>query len=373
MNPFVETPDWGWWIIGYFYLGGIAAGAYFTATLIDLLGGEDNHELARPGYWIAFPLIMVCGLFLTLDLTQPERFWHMLFKSETVHRALDAGWPAPGEGWSLIWDAFLLKYWSPMSVGSWALTVFGLCSFLSLLGSLRQTGLMSWLFRRSLFAKVFQVIGSAVGFFVASYTGALLTATNQPFWSDTTWIAPLFLASAASTGIAVMLLLNRLRHAPNPESLHNLDRADLWTLGLEAAVFMGFLGSLGAFIGPVLNTWQGLVMIVGTPLLGLLLPLMLHVRFGGPGRQTAVAAAVFALMGGFLLRYGAVTTPPALLDHLKVARGGWETPVQELVSRFSPEADRQPGKSRGADPLNRPNPDDPDEVNPPSKVFIKKR
>src|SRR5262249_23833848 len=163
-------------------------------------------------------------------------------------------------------------------------TVFGLCSFLSLLGSLWPTGLLSWLFRRSLLAKVFQVIGSTVGFFVASYTGALLTATNQPFWSDTTWIAPLFLASAASTGIAVMPLVNSRRRAPTPESLHNLDRADLWTLGLEAAVFMGFLGSLGTFLVPVLNTWQGLVMIVGTPLLGLLVPLMLHLRFGGLGR-----------------------------------------------------------------------------------------
>src|SRR5262249_8307341 len=28
MNLFVEDPEWGWWIILYFYLGGIAAGAY---------------------------------------------------------------------------------------------------------------------------------------------------------------------------------------------------------------------------------------------------------------------------------------------------------------------------------------------------------
>ena len=34
MNLFVADPHWGWWIILYFYLGGIAAGAYFTATLI---------------------------------------------------------------------------------------------------------------------------------------------------------------------------------------------------------------------------------------------------------------------------------------------------------------------------------------------------
>ena len=48
-------------------------------------------------------------------------------------------------------------------------------------------------------ANVLQALGCVAGFFVASYTGALLSATNQPMWSDTVWLAPLFLASAAST------------------------------------------------------------------------------------------------------------------------------------------------------------------------------
>src|SRR5438477_3470604 len=110
MNVFVADPYWGWWIIGYFYLGGIAAGAYFMATLIDLIGGERDRELARIGYWIAFPLVVVCGLFLTLDLSRPERFWHMLFKSEVVHEALRQGWPLSAAGWQTFVHAPILKY-----------------------------------------------------------------------------------------------------------------------------------------------------------------------------------------------------------------------------------------------------------------------
>src|SRR6516225_1045945 len=113
MNPFVADPEWGWWIILYFYLGGIAAGAYFTATLIDLWGSKDNRELARVGYWVAFPLVGLCGLFLTVDLGQPQRFWHMLFKSEIVHQALDEGWPLTGSSWGLMVQAPMFKYWSP--------------------------------------------------------------------------------------------------------------------------------------------------------------------------------------------------------------------------------------------------------------------
>src|SRR5438094_2889487 len=82
MNLFVADPHWGWWIILYFFLGGIAAGAYFMATLIDLVGQDRDRELARLGYGVAFPLISLCGLFLIVDLDQPLRFWHMLFKSE---------------------------------------------------------------------------------------------------------------------------------------------------------------------------------------------------------------------------------------------------------------------------------------------------
>src|SRR6516225_411959 len=100
MNLFVADPHWGWWIILYFFFGGLAAGAYFMATLIDLVGDEGDRELARMGYWIAFPLICLCGLFLTVDLERPERFWHMLFKSEVVDEALRQGWPWTSASWS---------------------------------------------------------------------------------------------------------------------------------------------------------------------------------------------------------------------------------------------------------------------------------
>src|SRR5262249_15116491 len=99
MNLFVTDPDWGWWIILYFYFGGIAAGAYFTATLTDLLGSEEDRELPRIGYSIACPLVWVCALMLTVDLGRPERFWHMFFKSEVVDAAFAAGWPWSAAGW----------------------------------------------------------------------------------------------------------------------------------------------------------------------------------------------------------------------------------------------------------------------------------
>jgi len=350
MNEFVADPGWGWWIIGYFFLGGIAAGAYFLATLIDLLGSSEDRPLARIGYVIALPLIVICGVFLTLDLHRPERFWHMLFKSEVVHDALTQGWPTTGAGWRTMAGAPLLKYWSPMSMGSWALTFFGLCAALSLVGSQWPGGKIERILRLSWFGKLIAVLGCVSGFFVAAYTGALLSATNQPIWSDTVWIAPVFLTSAASTGIAAMLLLMHRRKIAQG-SLERLEKADIWVLALELLFFVLFLASIGAWLLPVLRSPHGLVLIVGTLLLGLLAPLAVHLRLGLIGRWETVAA-VLVLVGGFMLRYGILTTPPAMLAHHSMTLAG-----------FGPEDGRPRGGGAGADPANH-----PAGVKPPSKI-----
>jgi formate-dependent nitrite reductase membrane component NrfD len=321
------------------------------ATIIDLVGNPEDRPLARIGYLIALPLIMICGLFLTLDLHRPERFWHMLFRSEFVHEAIAQGWPLSGAGWWTIFHAPLLKYWSPMSVGSWALTLFGLCSALSLLGSFWEGGRLERVFRLSWFGKLVALVGCFTGLFVASYTGALLTATNQPIWSDTVLIAPLFLTSAASTGISAMLLIAVWRGV-NPVSVERLERADLWALGLELLFFVLLLASVGPLLVPILRSPQGLILVGGTLLLGVLGPMAIHLRVGLFGRWGFVTAAVLALVGGFTLRYGILTTPPHLLAHPSAEHAG-----------FGPEGGRPRGGGPGADPGNH-----PAEVNPPSKI-----
>jgi formate-dependent nitrite reductase membrane component NrfD len=351
MNYFVADPEWGWWIIGYFFLGGIAAGAYFMATMIDLVGNPEDRPLARIGYLLALPLITICGVFLILDLHEPFRFWHMLFRSEVVHEAIDKGWPFSGAGWGIMTGAPLMKYWSPMSVGSWAISLFGLCSAISLLGSLWPGGKLERIFRLSWFGNVVAVIGCATAFFVASYTGALLSATNQPLWSETVWIAPLFLTSAASTGIACMLLLARRRKV-SAVSLERLEKADQWALCLELAFLVLFLASIGPLLVPILKSPHGLVLVGGTLILGVLAPLAIHLRLGMFHRWGLGTAAILSLLGGFMLRFGMLTTSPDLLERRPAITAG-----------FGPEDGRARAGGRGADPGNQRG-----ELQPPSKI-----
>jgi formate-dependent nitrite reductase membrane component NrfD len=299
---FVAHPDWEWWIVFYFFLGGIAAGAYAVGTLVDLFGRERDRHISHVAYYIAFPLVAICGVLLILDLTRPERFWHMILESNTLQP--------------------MFKYWSPMSVGAWALLLFGGFSFASFLGALaednryglgRFSGLAARLHRGPLGIS-FEILGTLVGFFIAAYTGALLSASNVPIWSQSNLIASLFLASAASTGIATMLLLlRRFRPATPHSAIRRLEETDRYAMILEAVLLVIFLLSLGAALPVFLATPYGILLLTGTLLLGVLLPLFLSFRStrGDPDRTVVIASLV--LVGGFILRWAIVMGGQALI------------------------------------------------------------
>src|SRR5207245_1317433 len=135
--------------------------------------------------------VCVCGLALTVELGPPERFWHMLVQSETFRP--------------------ILKTYSPMSTGAWALLLFGGCAFLSFVAVLAERGWLGWPLLRQLGSPAFvgrlvTVIGALLGVYVAGYTGVRLAVTNRPIWADKTPLGLTFLVSASSTAPALVLL-----------------------------------------------------------------------------------------------------------------------------------------------------------------------
>jgi formate-dependent nitrite reductase membrane component NrfD len=296
MDRYVADPQWGGYIICYFYLGGIAAGAYAMATLAMLFGDESDRRATRAAHYLAFPLVSLCGPLLIVDLGRPERFWHMLIQSETFRP--------------------MFKWWSPMSAGSWGLSVFGAFSAVSFLGVLIEDG---WIrtgeatkarvvaLQRGWQGKLFAAGGAAAAFFLGSYTGVLLSVSNQPVWSDTTWLGALFLASAASTGLAAMVLLIRWRLSDVSESaLERLEWADRWAMGLEAAMLIAFALSLGRYAGPALTRWPGVLIPAFVVPVGLLLPWIVLRAWGLKG---AVASSLLVLVAGFALRAAVIEMP----------------------------------------------------------------
>ena len=292
---FTASPDWTIYIVPYFFVGGIAGGSYFIAAALHWFGRPEDRPVVRLGYIVAAIGAILSGLLLTIDLGRPLRFWHMLFQSERF--------PLP-----------ILKPWSPMSIGSWALFLFGLIATLSAIGALADEGRIRWRGLRVLYdsagGRILALFGAAAGFFIAGYTGVLLSVTNRPIWADTEFLGVLFLVSAASTAAATLILLALWRVAEDVRgsTVAWLAWFDGWALLLELVVLVFFIASLGSIAAEWVS-WRGVLLLIGVAF-GIVLPLVLHFRPAWVAerwraRRLAVGA-VLVLAGGLLLRFVAL-------------------------------------------------------------------
>lgn len=284
---FTAPPEWRWLIVAYFFLGGLAGGSYFLATLMGRFGSEQDRPLVRLGYLIAFPVVCVCGLVLTVDLGRPERFWHMLVQSQTFRP--------------------MLKTFSPMSSGAWVILLFSGCAFVTFVATLAEWGATrggpDWAVLRMAnpaapVGRGVTVLGAILGLYLAGYTGVLLSVTNRPIWADTTLLGLTFLTSAASTSAALLILLGAWIGLSR-DRLLRLERFDRSALVLEAVAVVALIASLGRIATVWLDGWG--VLLAAMAVGGIGLPLLLDWRQRGENRHGWVAPAL-VLLGGLVLR-----------------------------------------------------------------------
>jgi formate-dependent nitrite reductase membrane component NrfD len=282
---FAVSPDWRWYILLYFFLAGIAGGAYVIGALLRLTGVDRTAE--RVAFLVALPAIVVCPVLLTLDLGSPGRFWHMLVNT------------TPGGG------GINLRLESPMSVGVWALSLFSVFALVSFLGALGRPAGVARLMAGRL-GTVVSMVGVVLGLFVASYTGVLLSVSNEAVWSDTWTLGGLFLASGMSAAAVIVAVAARRRAAAGTE--RRLAEADGWFALVELLfvvllfVTLAAAGSAGTVLG---HGWALLWVVVA---LGVLAPLLGLARRGNAGAMTAVAP-VLVILGVLALRAVIILSP----------------------------------------------------------------
>src|SRR2546430_9110351 len=258
MEHFASPPHGEWWILGYFFFGGISGGSYALGPLLRLRGNARDEPAARVAFITSFIALVPCPIFLTIDLGKPLLFWHMLVDTS-------------GGGLAFKPD-------SPMSLGSWALLVFGLFSFVSFLGAIGETG---WLRAASPIGRVLRggaglvwsAIGTVFGLFICAYTGVLLAVSNQPVWSDAALaLGGMFLASALAGSAALLLLLARSRRDVDADTGVRLETADRHFVILEIILIVVFLvtlaiaGTIGKVLGVWLVLWAVVIIVLATPL-----------------------------------------------------------------------------------------------------------
>jgi formate-dependent nitrite reductase membrane component NrfD len=285
-QPVIHKPEWKWLIIAYFFLGGIASGTYVLASIADLLGPRSDRRIVRAGRYLSLAALIPCPILLILDLGRPERFHHML-------------------------RVFKLR--SPMSVGTWGLTVFGAFCALAALIQAARDGLLGRTngaarLLCALPSRAIDLAGAAAALLVGGYTGVLLAATAVPLWTkNSPLMGPLFLASAASSSTAAIALTLALVPGTKHRTLLRLERLDAIFLAAEAALLGVSWLRVGRTIARPLTAgrlgWLNGLGVVG---LGIAVPLALQVRAllagAAPAPGAPAAAAALVLAGGYLFR-----------------------------------------------------------------------
>jgi len=286
--PVLKVPFWGWEIVWYFFLGGLAAGCYILASIAALFGSQEDHTTARIGYYLSLIMLLPCPPLLIKDLGRPERFLHMLR---------------------------IFKPRSPMSQGVWGLLVFSMFSGITAMSQAASDGVFGRWWGSKLLAalprKALAIPGTLFGMFLGSYTGLLLIATSVPLWSRSKLLGAIFISSAISTSAALLSLVLRVVGAPL-KTLHKLERMEWSAMLLEIVGLLAFLRGTGRPARALVGSAPGehgttfwTLMFGG----GLALPMFLQtfrLYTGQRGRRfslMSILISLLALVGGYFLRH----------------------------------------------------------------------
>jgi formate-dependent nitrite reductase membrane component NrfD len=312
-----EELNWGMFVILYLFLAGLGAGALTVSASVFLRGGgggfgTGHFAVARYGALLAPLPVMVGSLLLVFELGSFHAgHW---FKWINLYKTINL---------------------SPMSVGTWLLTLFIIVSLIYAYTFLRPDASPGD--KQEPLRKALAWIAVPLGIAVAVYTGVLLGAMpSRPFWNSPI-LALLFLVSSLSTGVAVILLAQALLRkaevdADVTQTGYLLTASDVLLIGFELMVVFLFLMFAHLTVGQVkeavavvlpggsmaLSFWLGFVLVgLLVPVLVELfyvIPKLLYQRVYALPRGVEVAVPVIVLIGGFMLRYvvvvaGQITGP----------------------------------------------------------------
>jgi hypothetical protein len=268
-----KVPGWHGIIAWDALLNGMAMGLFLVAAVSELAAPTVFMHVARVAYPVALVLLLVDLGLLVLDLGDPLRFHHMLrvFK--------------PG---------------SPMSVGTWCLTIFSLP--LTAAAGLSVLAILGWDFE---WARILAVIaGLLPGFGSAAYKGVLLSTNAQPGWKDARWLGGYLTNSALLMGCGEFLILSALMGQTQAIAILRTAFIVLLVLNvIPLGLLFGNLRPAHALLYTRGQQWRvGLLIAAGT-----LIPFGLMLLNGG--LVFILAAVIFLLAQSWLIRSVYVKIP----------------------------------------------------------------
>ncbi len=176
-----DEVSWGVYIANFTFLVGVAAAAVMMVIPVYIYDNEELHDLVIFGELLAVAAIIMCLLFVTVDLGRPDRFWHLI----------------PGLGQMnfprsmLSWDVIVLNGYLLLNVH--------ICGYL-LYCRYQKKKPAKWFYIPFVFLAIVWAVS------IHTVTAFLYVGLGgRPFWNASI-VGPRFLASAFTAGPALIIL-----------------------------------------------------------------------------------------------------------------------------------------------------------------------
>lgn len=295
------------------WLASMAGGTYSTAFLVDHFSGGRNKPLLRLATYMGIPLVVIGVLLLIIDLGNPLRFWHFFTQ---------------------------FKLSSPMSMGTWILLAWVVIAVMMvILWQMESNFSKEAAGRLRKAAGFLSLVNFVFAMLLMVYSGVLPAVSSKVLWAGTVLLPVLFVVSAVSMVLAILIIAVLTVNAANkggfavlkPVISQILGSTD-WTIPNQTVARIAMANAivilieLAALIGHVL--WLTIsaevgareaseLFITGTlavpfwlgvVLLALLIPLALYVANWGKDieartvERTIAVSAICVVFGGLLLR-----------------------------------------------------------------------
>jgi Ni/Fe-hydrogenase subunit HybB-like protein len=176
-----DEVSWGVYIANFTFLVGVAAAAVMMVIPVYIYDNEEMHDLVIFGELLAVAAIIMCLLFVTVDLGRPDRFWHLI----------------PGLG-QLNFPASMLS-WDVIVLNGYLVLNVWICGYL-IYSRYQGKKPSKWFYIPFVFIAIVWAVS------IHTVTAFLYVGLGgRPFWNSAI-VGPRFLASAFAAGPALIIL-----------------------------------------------------------------------------------------------------------------------------------------------------------------------
>ena len=173
-----DQVSWGLFIANFTFLVGMAAAAVMLVIPVYIYKNRELHDLVIFGELFAVAAIIMCMLFVTVDMGRPDRLHHMLMRFNFPMSLLT-------------WDVIVLNVYLLLNLH--------ICGYLIYCAYQRKMP-AKWFYIPFVFVAIVWAIS------IHTVTAFLLVGLGgRPFWNQAI-IAPRFIASAFAAGPAFIIL-----------------------------------------------------------------------------------------------------------------------------------------------------------------------